>query len=226
MHQSDAGLASTIMEAPDGVPTVRSWEVRNDGSIIGLIYGSPYADDGDYVETSPIVQGEIDNFSVVSTLSGSRYFLSGDPPEDSLDTLSNFQNEPMPNRRTITLPKISLPKSPRRTFSLFDLFGDKDEPTTTSSSSNNNSNSRPTNYNMREDPPWPLPPPSLDKVPPEGTPSLTGCVFNNDGSITGYIFGSPKIGDGVLITTSPIVAGEREQFETVTTASGSLYFLG
>lgn len=203
---------------------MKSWEVRNNGGIIGLIYDSPYADDGDYVETSPIIEGAIDNFSVVSTLSGTRYFLSGDPPEDSLDTLENFKDERIPNRTrqgTITLSpppqqrQQQQQQSPRSTFSLFNLFDGGGGETT--------------NNNMRtylHGPPQPLPPPSPDKVPPEGTPALTGCVFNNDGTITGYVFGSPNVGDGVLITTSPIVGGERKPFETVRTASGSLYFLG
>ena len=212
------------MEAPDGVPTVKSWEVRNDGGIIGLIYDSPYADDGDYVETSPIVEGPIDNFSVVSTLSGTRYFLSGDPPEDFLDTLENFKDEAIPTRTrqgTITLSpppqqRQQQQQAPRSTFSLFNLFdGGGDDETT--------NNSRRT---YLHGPPQPLPPPSPDKVPPAGTPALTGCVFNNDGTITGYVFGSPNVGDGVLITTSPIVDGERKPFETVRTASGSLYYLG
>lgn len=200
----------TTPQAPEGVPTVKSWEVRNGGGIIGLIYNSPYADDGDYIETSPIVEGDIDNFSVVCTESGSQYFLSGDPPEDNTDNLSNFQQIPR-KFGTITLPK-GIPRSVRSTFSLMDLFED-DEP------------SQQAMY-LRDGPPRPLPPPTADKVPPEGTPALTGCVFNDNGTITGYVFGSPKIGDGVLITTSPIVEGEKEQFETVVTASGSMYYLG
>ena len=203
--------------APDGVPTVKSWEVRTGGGIIGLIYNSPYADDGDYIETSPIVDGDIDNFSVVSTESGSRYFLSEEVPEDSLETISAFSDEIISDRSTITLPKRSTfslfdkARKQRSTFSLFDLFDGKPNNDVT--------------Y-LRDGPPKPLPPPTPDKIPPEGTPILTGCVFNDDGSITGYVFGSPKIDNGVMITTSPIVYGEREQFETVCTTSGSLYYLG
>lgn len=209
-----------VPEAPDGVPTVKSWEVRSGGGILGLIYGSPFASDGDYIETSPIVDGTIDNFSVVSTRSGSMYFLSGDPPESSFETMEAFQNTKgtksrSKNRKqgTITLSKATVQQGdrpPRSTFSLSDLFG-----------GSNNENDA---YDNAA--PEPLPPPSPDKAPPPGTPALTGCVFNQNGTITGYVFGSPKIRDGVLITTSPIVYGEKRQFETVTTASGSIYFLG
>ena len=201
-------------KAPDGVPTVKSWELRGDGGIIGLIYNSPYANDGDYIETSPIVEGDIANDSVVATESGSQYFLSGDTPKDSADNLASFASELFSGRGTITLPKkdrnerstISLfnkPRGKRSTFSLFDLFDDK-----------------------KDSPPQPLPPPTPDKIPPEGTPILTGCTFNDNGTITGYIFGSPKIEDGLLVTTSKIVQGTKEQFETVATASGSIYYLG
>ena len=191
--------------APDGVPTVKSWELRGDGGIIGLVYNSPYADDGDYIETSPIVDGEIDNYSVVATESGSQYFLSGDPPKDSTDNLSAFSNESSSKRSTITLPKLfnKARGGKRSTFSLFDLFDEKPS-----------------------EPPQPLPPPTPDKIPPQGTPILTGCTFNDNGTITGYIFGSPKLEDGLLVTTSKIVEGKKEQFETVATASGSLYYLG
>ena len=210
---------NTKSKAPDGVPTVKSWEVRKDGGILGLIYGSPNADDGDYIETSPIVKGVIDNCSVVSTQSGSRYFLSPSPPDDVLDTLNAFRYELTSGFRqgTITLTKGGDDKKKslsRSSFSLFNLFGDKNNKSETTSM---NSSSSP--------PPQPLAPPT-GKVPPIGTPTLTGCVFNDDGTITGYIFGSPTIGDGYLITTSPIVDGARKQFETVTTATGSLYFLG
>eukprot|EP00536_Pseudo-nitzschia_multiseries_P003258 jgi/Psemu1/322938/estExt_fgenesh1_pg.C_480041 len=216
---------SSARIAPDGVPTIKCWEFRKGAGIVGLIYGSPDADDGDYIETSPIVDGEIENYSVVYTQSGSCYFLSGDPPENALDTLLSFRdggvsNESRQEGGTITLTKLGRRKdsrdegSPRSrsTFSLFDLFD---------GTRNANASFRSNNAAPR-----PMAPPSPDKVPPTGTPTLTGYVFNDDGTITGYIFGSPKIEDGYLITTSPIVEGDRMQFETVTTETGSLYFLG
>ena len=233
-------------KAPDGVPTVKSWEVRKDGGILGLIYGSPNADDGDYIETSPIVDGAIDNCSVVSTQSGSRYFLSPDPRNDPLDTLFAFKN-PFKNERTtgrrrqgatITLAKnkeVDDEKktpllSPRSTFSLFDLLdggGGGEKKNKSSSETTTKSTYSTSRRLVPPPPPEPQTPPS-DKIPPKGTPTLTGCVFNEDGTITGYIFGSQNINysDGYLVTTSPIVNGERKQFEMVTTATGSLYFLG
>ena len=44
----------------------------------GRIYGSPNFDDGERVETSPIVAGDVSNGSIVKTGSGSTYFLSDD----------------------------------------------------------------------------------------------------------------------------------------------------
>jgi len=212
-----------VPKAPDGVPIVKGWEFREGGGIIGLIYDSPDADDGDCIETSPIVDGEVEDYSVVSTRSGSRYFLSGDPPEIALDILLTSRDDLTTERRplggTVTLTKEGREAededeeegTSRSTFSLLALFDGKRN--TESSYS-------------RDSAPQPLPPPSPDKVPPIGTPTLTGCVFNDDRTISGYIFGSPKIDDGYLITTSPVVDGEGRQFETVTTATGSVYFLG
>eukprot|EP00535_Pseudo-nitzschia_heimii_P010237 CAMPEP_0197191022 /NCGR_PEP_ID=MMETSP1423-20130617/22649_1 /TAXON_ID=476441 /ORGANISM="Pseudo-nitzschia heimii, Strain UNC1101" /LENGTH=545 /DNA_ID=CAMNT_0042643549 /DNA_START=282 /DNA_END=1919 /DNA_ORIENTATION=+ len=222
-------------QAPAGVPTVKRWEYAEGGGIVGLIYGSPYADDGDYIETSPIVDGVIDDYSVVSTRSGSRYFLSGDAPEQGSldDALSAFRDddartqneesdEPKAKQGTITLPKMR----PRSTFSLSDLFGGNSADDTTQQKQQR----RPLSFLRNDDdddvPPQPLPPPTPDKVPPAGTPALTGCVFNKNKTITGYIFGSPKIVDGTLVTTSPVRDGERKQFEMVTTVSGSVYYLG
>ena len=216
-------------QAPEGVPTVKRWEYAEGGGIIGLVYGSPYADDGDYVETSPIVDGAIENYSVVSTRSGSRYFLSGEAPEDSsllafrddARIQSKRSSEPKKKKGTITLPKMA----PRSTFSLFDLFDGNDG---SSDDEDTTQKQQPVSYLRNDDdvPPRPLPPPTPDKAPPVGTPALTGCVFNKNGTITGYIFGSPKIVDGTLVTTSPVRDGERKQFETVATVSGSIYYLG
>ena len=201
-------------KAPDDVPIIKSWELHHSGGIIGVIYGCSYANDGDYIETSPIVDGEIDNFSVVSTSSGSRYFLSGDSNPNH--NLSTFQDVRIPNRSTITLSSISPPgqeRQTRPTFSLFDLFDDVSE----------RISNGPLNFHQSQT--HQLSQPSSDNMPLASTPTLTDWVFNANGSITGYIFGSTRIGDGVLITTSPIVDGEKKQFETVRSASGSLYYL-
>ena len=39
------------------------------GGISGLLFGSPNAEDGDYIETSPILTGSIENGFVVTTSS-------------------------------------------------------------------------------------------------------------------------------------------------------------
>lgn len=217
--------SNNTVRAPEGVPSIRNWKVREDGGISGLIYGSMNAQDGDYIETSTIAKGEIDNGHVVQTSSGSRYFLS----EESADNLStnilnafkslsngksrtkgtitinSFRSNEERNRRSPESAMESLENaSPRSTFSLFDLFVSKSE-------------------GRQTDVPPPLPP--LDVSAPDGVPTLTGWNINDDGSLTGYVYGSTKIGDGKLVTTSPIASGERKEFEVVTTVSGSLYWL-
>ncbi|KAG7353275.1 hypothetical protein IV203_009324 [Nitzschia inconspicua] len=213
-------------KAPEGVPTIRNWKIGEDGGISGLIYGSMNAQDGDYIQTSFIAKGEIDNGNVVETTSGSRYFLSAESADNIslniLNALKSLSNRENSSKGTITFnnlrsnatqqrnnPESAMEAlknaSPRSTFSLFDLFGPKADAGT------------------RTDGPSSLP--TLDVSAPEGVPMLAGWNINDDGSITGYVYGSAKIGDGNLVTTSPIADGERRQFEVVTTVSGSTYWL-
>jgi hypothetical protein len=65
-----------IGKAPGGVPTISSWRKKFDGSITGFISGSKNFSEGERVTTSPIVKGKVEVGEVVTTGSGSRYFLS------------------------------------------------------------------------------------------------------------------------------------------------------
>ena len=71
-------------------------------------------------------------------------------------------------------------------------------------------------------PPKRAPPP---KKAPKGVPSIARWKKNRDGSITGFISGSPNFTEGERITTSPIVKGSLNAGEVVQTGSGSKYFL-
>ena len=62
-------------KAPGGVPTITKWRRNFDGSISGRVSGSKAFDDGDKITTSPIAKGTIANGEIVTTGSGSRYFL-------------------------------------------------------------------------------------------------------------------------------------------------------
>jgi len=70
---------------PEGIPIVKSWEENENGGIRGRIYGSPKFEDGDFVETSEIVEGVIQNNSIVATKSGNCYFLSAESAEITID---------------------------------------------------------------------------------------------------------------------------------------------
>lgn len=193
---------TSMARAPPGVPTISNWEVLEDGGISGL------TENGDYIETSPVASGPVKNGSVVRTSSGSRYFLSPDYNTDytNLDPIVPPQNVPsVPRSGTITIPKNvqgAMGKmdqaKPRSTFSLASL-GVNRQPSSTRSNVQSSRN---------------------------GIPTLTNWSINNDNTITGVISGSMNIPDGDLVTTSPIVRGERKRFGTVTTESGSIYFLG
>jgi hypothetical protein len=62
--------------APRGVPTVSRWKLNRDGSVSGRISGSPAFREGEEVTTSEIVKGRLESGEVVTTGSGSRYFLA------------------------------------------------------------------------------------------------------------------------------------------------------
>jgi hypothetical protein len=191
------------------------------GGVSGRIYNSRSFTDGDFVETSPITKGNVENGSVVATKSGSRYFLS---PEAAVNKASIFSAikdlagaEP---GATITLTRErkekeakaaqeSLAKAkPRTTFSLFGLgLGENDEsPAPTPKAAPKKS----------------VPTP---KAAPRGVPTVSRWKKNSDGSVTGFISGSNAFRDGERVTTSPIKRGKISNGEVVITGSGSKYFL-
>ena len=272
--EQQRGNNHKLPEGIPGIPILYNWKQCNNGSINGNIRGSPNFRNGATITTSTITQG-VRGGTIVSTASGSRYFLeepttrkeseevysenvtlqspqsqlqqeqerrilkTEDASNDVIDIFKAFKNfkdvatsTVRRNKGTITIAKnrdddnttkskkdntrlameILEKSQPRSTFSLFDLFDDE--------KSDNKSKTTDGSSSL------PPPPPPASKRPPTGTPTLTEWSMNDDGTITGFIFGSRNMGDGYLITTSTIVNGRRKQFEIVKTASGSLYFLG
>jgi hypothetical protein len=197
--------------------------------VSGRIYNSRSFSDGDFIETTPITKGSIQDGSVVATSSGSRYFLSAEPAVNKANVLAAIKDiaGAQPGA-TITLTRERKAREakaaaeaiekakPRSTFSLFGLgFGGADA----------------------DDLPSPAPTPartgavnkaSAATVPataPRGVPTLSRWKKNFDGSITGFISGSNAFNDGEKVTTSPIKNGKVAKSEVVTTGSGSKYFL-
>jgi hypothetical protein len=182
------------------------------GGVSGLLFGSTIATDGDYIETSPIATGNLENGSIVTTRSGSLYFLSSESGKKIADTISTGKDlEPTRRSGTITItkaiknndkkpkkiPRTAQKKILRSTFSLANL------------GSIFNKTSKQSDF----------------KDPGQGIPTLTCWDINKDGTITGIITGSTNIQDGDLVTTSPVIQGQRKRFKTVTTISGSEYYL-
>lgn len=62
--------------APRGVPTLNKWKKSGDGCITGLITGSGTFGDNVKITTSVIAKGNIASGEVVTTQSGTKYFLS------------------------------------------------------------------------------------------------------------------------------------------------------
>ena len=234
---------------PKGVPVIKSWKQRPDGGVSGRIYSSPNFADGDFVETSRISKGKLENGSVVATESGSRYFLSAETAVKSGNFFSAIKDlagaEP---GATITLTrerkerdakaaKEAVAKSkPRSTFSLFGLGG--------GASSSNEANSVPSPVTQKKapakiapkkavakkKPAAKKPPPPKKSSPvsrakaPRGVPTLTKWKKNRDGSVTGIISGSSSFPDGERVTTSPL-QNEAMAGTVVKTGSGSQYWL-
>ena len=61
---------------PGGVPMLSKWNANPDGTITGIVSGSPHLNDGDMVTTSPIVSGTVKQYEKVVTETGSTYYLS------------------------------------------------------------------------------------------------------------------------------------------------------
>jgi len=188
--------------APRGVPTIVRWRKRGDGGISGKIYGSPNFRDGEQVETSPIVSGSIGNNSLVKTGSGSSYFLSQTLPQGNAQNKRAAENAARTARSgaTINLPsKKEAPQAAKKTLNI-----------------------------SRSTPTVPIksqPSSSGTKRAPRGVPTLVSWRKNRDGSITGFISGSPNFSEGERITTSPIASGDISAGQVVRTGSGSSYFL-
>jgi len=226
----EAPTAPSVELPPKGVPVIKSWKERSDGGVSGRIYGSPNFEDGDFIETSPISKGKIENGSVVATKSKSRYYLSAATAVKKSNIMAAFKDlagakpgatitltsERKEREAKAAIQAIEKAK-PRSTFSLFGLgLGDLDkglppkkEPT--KSAPKKNARKKASSPKV--------------KVAPKGVPTVSRWNVNRDGSITGIISGSINFNEGEQVTTSMISNGRIESGEVVTTGSGSRYFL-
>jgi hypothetical protein len=189
------------------------------GGITGQIFGSFNFKDGQRVETSEIAStGGIETGCVVTTDSGSRYFLSSESvksmreasQKESSKNAPPKQMEGSKPRPTIRLTQLAKERDtkkaleaveqgkPRSTFSLAGIFGFGDDDSKTEKYSSG---------------------------APQGVPSMGRWRENGDKSITGFISGSPTFAEGEQVTTSPIARGNISAGEVVVTKSGSKYFL-
>jgi hypothetical protein len=181
------------------------------------------------VETSTIAKGDIENGGVVTTASGSRYFLT-DKTVREMRQESN-KSAPVSMEATTAKPRATLQltkqtkergakaaqaalekaAAPRTTFSLTALLGlDKEDKTKPKKSVISQAK--------------PSISPVVEKAP-KGVPSIGRWKQNRDKSITGFITGAPAFDDGERVTTSPIAQGTIGAGEVVVTSSGTQYFL-
>ena len=182
------------------------------GGIGGVLYGSTTANDGDFVQTSPIESGKCEGGNIVTTHSGSKYLLGAKNPSPDTKAAEDIQIPREAKRRaTITLPKLGKKKDsskppqhgvkrstskPRPTFSLFDMFGMGSRRRKKAGST------------------------TCDTVP-----TLTRWSANADGTITGVVSGSPHLKDGDIVITSKISSGEPAAKTKASTETGSTDYL-
>lgn len=206
--------------------------MTNPGGISGQVFSSPAAEDGDYIETSPIAAGTVENGHVVVTFSGSRYFLSPEQADQKANIAAALKDMAKANNAgtiTITkkrtdreqveeaLEKLKQPSRPRATFSLSNIG--------LGFLSGNNNNNKNRSQPQESEPASDAFLLEAAQNAPAGVPILARWNANKDGSITGEVYRSEFMGDGDLVTTSPIAQGTKKRFETVTTVSGSMYYL-
>lgn len=229
---------SKATKAPKGISTLVNWRKLSDGGVSGQIFGSVNFKDGERIETSSIATGQFENGSIVTTASGSKYFLSGETASEMRaatdstqqrrpDTTKGIQRTTLPlsklakerDEKSVQASLGSTSKAPtvsnqrRPTFSLSEFFGvDKSSDMGTQPEGK-----------TAENPPKSRSP--LTKQAPKGVPSIKRWKQNTDKSITGFISGSSSFSDGEKITTSPISRGSIESGKVVTTSSGTKYFL-
>ena len=79
------------IKAPRGVPVITGWSYGKDGAISGSISGSDNFDEGEFITTSRITTAAAPN-TVVTTGSGSRYFLQGEESKGGINLFSGLFN--------------------------------------------------------------------------------------------------------------------------------------
>eukprot|EP00557_Chaetoceros_sp_GSL56_P008337 CAMPEP_0176505254 /NCGR_PEP_ID=MMETSP0200_2-20121128/16395_1 /TAXON_ID=947934 /ORGANISM="Chaetoceros sp., Strain GSL56" /LENGTH=1628 /DNA_ID=CAMNT_0017904793 /DNA_START=134 /DNA_END=5020 /DNA_ORIENTATION=+ len=286
--------------APKGIATISKWTQNRDGSISGRISGSSAFTDGESITTSPITTKEPSEQSVVTSISGSRYFLGGkassmggfnflglvtkDDVSPKIESVSVSTNDQLSKidalakarqnaeekkkaaleaaearrkqaeerkaaaeaKRREAQEKLQASIAARRdaeakkqaqklissstggTISLGALADAKKEVKTAEKLI---SSARPgatislglLGFGQKQESATSQS--VTSSTAPNGVPSIRKWTQNRDGSVSGYIYGSPNFNDGEFITTSPIRTKELTEKSVVTTISGSKYFL-
>lgn len=91
---------------PENIPTISQWKLRDDKSIRGIIAGSTKYSPGSFT-TSPIL-GSAVSYSVVTTSSGSKYYLA----EPATATLPSSKALPLKSKDSSNIAKSSSQPTP------------------------------------------------------------------------------------------------------------------
>ncbi len=236
-NNKDKKPRGTRIISRNNAPTLSRWRMNPDGSITGRISNSSEYKNNQSVTTAPIREKDPQGDSVVTTITGSKYFLKG--------KTSRLYNQPKPKKKkpafratySISKPwrnkqgKTNANQNPvRGTISLtsgktVDSKSVKKDARKTSKGSffmTEIDNPRPTvkEQNIRPKKG------SIFFASEKDVPILRKWRQNADGSITGRITGSSDYRDNSLITTSKFRGrGKPNANTTIMTVGGTKYFL-
>jgi len=234
--QKDESPASA---APSGVPSLSQWVENSDGSITGLILGSKAFRSGESITTSRLSRKNPAAESLVTTVSGSRYFLGkkkgGIAGRTSAASAKNNELAAAQKARAeaAAAKKAQLASAQKARVEAAatkkaDIAAAKKSQAQKADKVISEASPRSTislgflnfggDTNSSGQPPKPA-----SKAPP-GVPTMSRWRQNRDGSISGVISGSKSYRAGESITTSPI-NGKAADGTIVQTDSGSKYYL-
>eukprot|EP00559_Dactyliosolen_fragilissimus_P008096 CAMPEP_0184872412 /NCGR_PEP_ID=MMETSP0580-20130426/41276_1 /TAXON_ID=1118495 /ORGANISM="Dactyliosolen fragilissimus" /LENGTH=1145 /DNA_ID=CAMNT_0027375209 /DNA_START=30 /DNA_END=3464 /DNA_ORIENTATION=- len=199
-----------VNNAPYGVAILSKWRQNHDGTISGSIYGAKAYKDGEKIRTSKIKTGSAEG-ALVETESGSRYYLETTQQAKQRDQNQILaKNTDMQNRKKgIEDSKGKRADNSSIKAKTFVTPGIKMSETI---------------RNTKQIQKPSLAKPMIVSSAPRGIATLSKWQQNNDGTVSGMIYGSGKYKDGQQVTTSKIKTGSAEG-ALVETESGSRYYL-
>uniref|UniRef100_A0A7S2VZD4 Limiting CO2-inducible protein B/C beta carbonyic anhydrase domain-containing protein n=1 Tax=Eucampia antarctica TaxID=49252 RepID=A0A7S2VZD4_9STRA len=88
---SNNSISNSNEPTSRSIPTITEWKKNRNGSVTGFIYGGSSYEDGDDITTSPLTENPKGD-GIVTTKSGSRYYLEKKPKDKNKPRTSGSQS--------------------------------------------------------------------------------------------------------------------------------------